>query len=236
MPPSFVSAGGYPCHAVGKHGTAMTKLFIITATIIGLSSLAAKAEDCAPQPYRLQVVIDAPRETVDRTLDSEALGRMLTAKSLPGYVTQGLTQVDYVASYSTEYESQQLGDGKWCSRVGKITVKFGFAARPKIYISSALPVGSCVYNEVMKHEYQHLKIAQDTLSSGRKLLAGGVKEALASGGVIGSSPEAANAQIDRAISKAINRITGGLYAAAKLKNMALDTPQNYARLGKICRR
>ena len=177
----------------------------------------------------------SPHESIDRSQDSRTLSTMLSDSSMPGYVTQGLTRVDYTASYTSEYLSQQSGDGSWCSTVNSVTVDFGFLAPPKIYIASALPEGSCIYNEVMKHEHQHLRIARDTLEAGRKWIAKALKEELSRGGAVGPTSEDANAQIERRINGMVNKITGGLYAASKVKNLALDTPENYARLGKLCR-
>lgn len=211
----------------------MPKHLVLAALLLAPS--AALAADCAARPFRIKVNVILPRETIDRSQDSISLSTMLSDSSMPGYVTQGLTRVDYTASYTSEYLSQQRMDGSWCSTVNNVTVDFGFLAPPKIYIASALPQGSCTYNEVMKHEYQHLSIARDTLEAGRKWIAKALKEELSRGGAVGPTSEAANAQIERRINGMVNKITGGLYAAAKVKNLALDTPENYARLGKLCR-
>jgi hypothetical protein len=160
---------------------------------------------------------------------------MLSERSLPGYITQGLTRVDYTASFTTEYQSRQLQDGNWCSTVNAVTVDFGFRAPPTIYIANGLPEGSCMYNEIMTHEYQHLQIAKDTLEVGRKWITGALKQELSKSGTVGLSAASANAEIEQAIKTIVNKITLGLYATARFKNLALDTPENYARLGKICR-
>lgn len=211
-----------------------TRLALMAALIFApLPALAA--ETCPAVPFDLRVVKVAPTEGIDRSLDSVRLGSMLTASSLPGYVTQGLTQVDYTASYTTEYESRQRPEGRWCSNVRKVTVNFGFVKPPKIYVSSSVPYGGCLYNEVLKHEYQHLAIARETLAAGQKYVERALRQTLSGGGTLGPTPDTANAVIDGAISDVVNRITSGLYTTAKVKNMALDTPANYARLGKACR-
>jgi hypothetical protein len=213
----------------------MPKHLVLAALLLALLPSAALAGDCDARPFRVKVNANSPREVIDRSQDSRSLSRMLSESSMPGYVTQGLTRVDYTASYASEYLSQQRRDGSWCSTVDGVTVDFGFLAAPTIYVSSALPRGSCIYNEVMKHEYQHLRIAQETLEAGRKWITKALKEELSRGGAVGSTSEAANAQIEARIKGMVNKITGGLYATAKARNLALDTPENYARLGKLCR-
>lgn len=213
----------------------MPKHLALAALLLALAPTAALANDCDARPFRVKVNVVSPRETIDRSQDSRTLSTMLSDSSMPGYVTQGLTRVDYSASYTSEYLSQQRRDGSWCSSVSNVTVDFGFLTPPRIYIASALPEGSCIYNEVMKHEYQHLRIAKDTLAAGRKWITNALKEELSRGGAVGPTSEAANAQIERRIKGMVDKITGGLYAAAKVKNLALDTPENYARLGKLCR-
>jgi hypothetical protein len=212
----------------------MPKTLINAALFLALAPAAVLAEECPARPFHLKIDIDAPREVLDHSHDTRALSGMLPERSLPGYVTQGLTKVDYTASYTTEYLSQKREDGSWCSTVDAVTVKFGFLAPPTIYLARSLPEGGCMYNEVKEHEYQHLRIAQDTLEAGRKWIGSALKQQLTQGGAIGPTANAANAEIDAGIKDIVNKITSGLYATARLKNLALDTPENYARLGKVC--
>ncbi|MDW9478946.1 hypothetical protein GOB57_09660 [Sinorhizobium meliloti] len=213
----------------------MSNHLVLAVLILAFSPSAALADGCDAQPFRLKVNVTSPPEVVDRSQDSRSLGTILSDSSLPGYLTQGVTRVDYTASYSTEYLSRRRSDGSWCSTVNNVVVDFGFLAPPSIYIASALPPGSCMYDEVMKHEYEHLRIARETLESGRKWITRALKEELSKKGGVGPTPDAANSQIERRVSGIVNKITSGLYAAARVKNLALDTPENYARLGKACR-
>lgn len=213
----------------------MPKTFIIAALFLAAAPAASlAAQDCPARPFHLKIDIDAPREVLDHSRDTRALSAMLSERSLPGYVTQGLTKVDYTASYTTEYLSQKREDGSWCSTVDSVTVKFGFLAPPTIFLARSLPEGTCIYDEVKKHEYQHLRIAQDTLEAGRKWIASALKQELTKSGAVGPTANAANAELDAGIKNIVNKITGGLYATARFKNLALDTPENYARLGKVC--
>lgn len=207
----------------------------LTILALLVAPAASYAGTCASLPPRLAVDVVAPKERVDRTRSSRELSSMLTDSSLPGYVTQGLTKVDYSASYTSGYRASQRPDGTWCSNVEDITITFGFKTPPTIYIANGLEEGSCVYREVVKHEYQHLAIAHSTLDAGRKWISKAVSDELAKGGEAGISATAANEALENRIRTTVNRITGGLYQTARLKNLALDTPENYARLSRICR-
>jgi hypothetical protein len=213
----------------------MPKCFVLAALLFATVPTTVLAQECPSRPFTLKVNIQAPKETLDRSKDSRSLSAMLSDSSLPGYVTQGLTRVDYSAGYSSEYLSRQRRDGTWCSTVNAVTVDFGFRTPPQIYVASELTEGSCIYREVMKHEYQHLRIAKDTLEAGRKWITKALKEELSKDGAISNTSDAANAMIERRINGIVNKITAGLYQTARFKNLALDTPENYARLGKLCR-
>nr|WP_250807773.1 hypothetical protein [Neorhizobium tomejilense] len=195
---------------------------------------AIAADNCGPEPIDVAVVIYAPGERLDRSLSSDQLGSMQTASMLRGGITQGITAVSYNTSYTTDFVSSQLNDGKWCSRAAKVTVNFGFTEPPVIYLARGLEQGSCLYNEVLGHEYQHLAIARETLAAGQRWLGKGVRDALTGRGAVAPTPDAANSVLDKVILDTVNKITSGLYAAAKMKNLSLDTPANYAKLGKRC--
>lgn len=213
----------------------ISRMFVYAALFGTMAPLGAMAaDDCGPGDTEVLVVVNAPSEKLDRRLSASQLGSMQIAKSLPGGITQGVTAVSYNASYSTDFVSTERSDGLWCSRAAKVTVNFGFSEPPVIYLASGLLEGSCLYGEILAHEYQHLSIARDTLTAGGKWLDQGVRTVVSKGGVVARTPEAANAVIDQEILDTVNRITTGLYAAAKTKNLALDTPQNYAKLGKRC--
>jgi hypothetical protein len=203
--------------------------FLTSAAVSHASSV------CGPRPASITVVPLYYAETIDKSLTSDQLGQFQTAVSIPGAITKGLTVAGYTADYTAEFLSEQLPDGRWCSRVQNVVVNFGFNDVPKIYLSRDLQEGSCYYNAVLAHEYEHLKIAQQVVVSGKQWIEKGIRDYLARGGAISTSPDAANQILDQAMHSITDTITSRLYANARTRNLALDTPENYAKLGKQCR-
>jgi len=208
-------------------------LSILPLALWAISAPAA-ASDCGPGRPEIVVELSLPPETLEHRLDSAALASLNPGSFLPGYTTQGLTKVDYQASYRIEFVSERLPDGRWCSRVGRLAVEFGFTEPPTVFVSSSVPRGGCLYREVLAHEYRHLAIAKETVSAAGSMLRDRLVRLLAGNGVRGNDPDSANAVIDDAVSRAVDDVSSGLYRAAAARNAALDTPSEYALLGKAC--
>jgi hypothetical protein len=103
-----------------------------------------------------------------------------------------------------------------------------------IYIGSEIPVDSCTYREVLAHELRHLKAYQEHLPK----VEAKVRAALAKR--FGNTPLYAPAgQARRLLQREIDTqwmpYIKAEMAQVELVQQAIDTPQEYARLGKVCR-
>jgi hypothetical protein len=204
----------------------------LLAVLILSSPISAFASTCGPKPFEVDVRLAAPRETLDMSLDSAALAKMGNMSMIG--VTQGLTQVEYEISLSTEYEATSTPDSRWCSRARKVTATFGFKSPPKIFLANGLARGSCLYNAVLRHEYQHLAIAKETLTEGKAWIGKAVNDILALGGATGPTAQLASDTLERSLMNHVEMVTKRLYHRAEVRNLSLDTPENYRRLGASC--
>ncbi len=204
----------------------------LLAVLVLSSPVSALASDCGPRPFQVDVRIAAPRETLDMSLDSGTLAKMGNMSMLG--VTQGLTQVEYEVSLVTEYEASPTPDDRWCSRARKVTVTFGFKSPPKIFMANGLTRGSCLYEAVLRHEYQHLEIAKGTLTEGKMWIGKAVNDILALGGATGLTAQLASDTLERSLMNHVEMVTKRLYQRAEVRNLSLDTPENYRRLGASC--
>lgn len=199
------------------------------------ASGAATAEDCGPTPYRLRFDIDAPEARVEHGRSSGELSGMLVARAMPGYVTRGVTSLNYKAGYRADLLTRRMPGGGWCARVVSATVEFGFASPPRIHIDRELRTGSCEYRAVLEHEYEHLRIGHESLAEGRSLMDAELRRLLDAGGVAAPTAEDANRILDERVAEALNEVTKLVYARAAVRNSALDTPESYRRLSEACR-
>jgi hypothetical protein len=103
-----------------------------------------------------------------------------------------------------------------------------------IYIGSEIPAGSCAYREVLAHELRHLKAYQEHLpkveSKVRTALARrfGNRPLYAPGGQ-------ARTLLQREIDTQWMPYIKAEMAQVEIVQARIDSPQEYARLGKVCR-
>lgn len=103
-----------------------------------------------------------------------------------------------------------------------------------VYIASEIPVDSCTYREVLAHEMRHLKAYQEHLpkveTKVRAALARrfGNKPLYAPGGQ-------ARALLQREIDAQWMPYIKAEMAQVEVVQQRIDSPQEYARLGKVCR-
>lgn len=102
-----------------------------------------------------------------------------------------------------------------------------------IYVSREFPPGSCSYQEVLAHEMRHLQTYQEFLPRAEAL----VRARLAArfGGKplyapVGQARSLLQREVDRSWMPYIKREM----EKVELLQAAIDTPQEYARLGKVC--
>lgn len=102
-----------------------------------------------------------------------------------------------------------------------------------VYVSREFPPTSCAYREVLAHEMRHLKTYQDFLPGAEQKLRASL--AARFGGKplyapIGQARALLQREVDRSWMPYIKREM----SRVELLQAAIDTPQEYARLGKVC--
>jgi len=103
-----------------------------------------------------------------------------------------------------------------------------------IYIGNEIPVDSCTYREVLAHELRHLKAYQEHLPKVE------VKVRAALAKRFGNTPlYAPGGQARRLLQREIDTqwmpYIKAEMAQVELVQQRIDSPQEYARLGKVCR-
>jgi hypothetical protein len=102
-----------------------------------------------------------------------------------------------------------------------------------VYVSREFPPNSCSYREVMAHEMRHLKTYQDFLPQAEARVRAALAKRFAGKPLyapIGQAQAALQREIDRSWMPYIKREM----AKVEVLQAAIDTPQEYARLGKVC--
>jgi hypothetical protein len=102
-----------------------------------------------------------------------------------------------------------------------------------IYVSREFPPGSCSYREVLAHEMRHLQTYQDFLPKAEAIVRARLAARFASKPLyapIGQARSLLQREVDRSWMPYIKREM----EKVEVLQAAIDTPQEYARLGKVC--
>jgi len=102
-----------------------------------------------------------------------------------------------------------------------------------VYVSREFPPNSCSYREVMAHEMRHLKTYQDFLPQAEARVRAALAKRFAGKPLYAPSGQA-QASLQREIDRSWMPFIKREMARVELLQAAIDTPQEYARLGKVC--
>ena len=108
-----------------------------------------------------------------------------------------------------------------------------FYAPIVVYVSREFPPGSCSYQEVLAHEMRHLRAYQDFLPKAEAIVRARLAARFAGKPLyapIGQARSLLQREVDRSWMPYIKREL----AKVEVLQAAIDTPQEYARLGKVC--
>lgn len=188
---------------------------------------------CEDTISKTLTVLTAPQATysIDTHLGYRALTAMKGGARANTFVL-GLTRTESrVAMGLSGPMLQDAATGYECV-APQISVKLYYAP-VVIYVSKEFPVGTCAYNEILRHEERHLKAYMDSLPRVENI----VRTALAKRfqdkplyAPKGMARDALAAEMDSGwmpfIKTEMSRV--------EVLQAAIDTPAEYARLGKAC--
>ncbi|HLO75397.1 MAG TPA: hypothetical protein VK196_02950 [Magnetospirillum sp.] len=193
-----------------------------------------------PAPARnptVRVVSQMPRPDYRHSLDRSQIGalaghgRMTSDKS-----HAGLTRTDTSFTVKPILTFQRLGDGTLCASLKEVEANWRMT-RLQVDIASEYRQGSCPYQEVLRHENEHVSIAQSYFTEADR----GLKQdltAFAQGMgafvVRGSPQQAAEDAASRFMRRAEN-VLDRYRRGTTRDNAAIDTPENYRAVSRRCR-
>jgi hypothetical protein len=169
------------------------------------------------------------------TINNQLPTRALTAKAgnIDGRVQTGgltVTQGVYKASLGGPV-LQDPGSGYECI-APRVEIKLTYSP-VLIYVGNEFVPGSCGYNEILAHEQRHRVAYMDNLA--RVELA--VRDALGKrfeGKPLYAPSGTAMSALEHEINGTWFPFIRGEFEKGKAKQAEIDTPEEYARLGKVC--
>ena len=199
-------------------------------------SVAASPCDGEPPP---SVVVNSPRHPIefDRSKGMADLTAMMGNDHLSGagFVTLGITAVDYTTSITSNVQSRRIGSGKWCAYPVNVIVDHGFANPIKVYLAREVREGTCKYAATMDHEMRHVRIHEAglwraILAVDREVAATVRRTMPVSGNTSDEVIRAVNDLISGAVDRAVRQVSSEVQA----ENDAMDTPDAYLAFSRQC--
>lgn len=190
----------------------------------------------------LHVEIDASHPVIDHTKQRVALKNFDIATISPygheqNVHVNGLMRGSITTETKMGIAWQRLSNGEdnchWFNTID-LTLKLS----PTIFIASEIPETTCLYREVLKHEYTHyktdLQIAQDYQAVFQQEIANFMRQT----GVIGPFPAAMQPQAKQELVRrleAVVHIVSERMNADRIRRQALiDTREEYERVVRAC--
>jgi len=217
-----------------KTGAAL--LLAVAAIDVPVGGAAANPCAGAPPP---SVTVNTPRPAAvyDRSKGVDDLAAMMggTHASGTGFITLGVTAVEYAASITTNVQIRRQGAGPWCAYPISVTVDHGFSSAPRIYIARELREGTCKYAATMEHELRHLRIHETGLWRARAAIESAIAALVRRRmPITGGSSDEVTRGVNAAVSEAVESAAKAVAAEVQRENDAMDTHEAYMAFSKMC--
>lgn len=195
---------------------------------------AAAACDSLP-PTQVRVTTDVDRPYIENRYSYLAITRRAAALARPGRSVLGLTEVHLKHELRLRSETEtERPSGRGCLRA---EIEVRLALSPFIiYVGNEFAPSSCAYDEILAHEQRHADTYRRYLAQEAAEL-----EALLTRRFAGPARELSAGQLPWAGKSLQNELTTTLSAFTRdaearveKAQAAIDSPEEYARVGKAC--
>jgi hypothetical protein len=200
-----------------------------------LLPLSAEAGVC-PAPSRLANVAVAPLLPLVQETHSASY-RELSSKMKqalkPGQDTMGLASSRFDVKFHFDFRVLQRS-GQNCYYLSSIEAQFGYDFR-RVQIAREVPEGSCLYDEIRKHEYKHVAVDEAAVRENLSYVHSHLRDFAQSLGVVeAANDEATRRYVETALHGAIKPILAHVSALRSAAQDRVDTPAEYARVERAC--
>jgi hypothetical protein len=197
-----------------------------------LAAGAARAEGCPAGPVRVTLALADPAPVLSAEAGTAALQ---AASGLPRAARLhhlGLTasRVEWGSDIETRWRETPGGT---CARPARIGLRLA-QTEHRIRIASEIPRGGCLWRTVEAHERRHVALNQATLRQAATAMRRAAEAWAPRAEGRGPDVEAAVARLQVGLRQAIEPALASMRAAREAGHAAIDSPEEYARLSRIC--
>jgi len=168
---------------------------------------------------------------VDNAYSFHGLTR-LKGDRAPGTYVLGLTRAE--ASVSIGVKGRMLSDPATGYECVAPRLEVNLTYLPiVVYVGREFAPGTCAYKEILAHEMRHLNTYMDFLPRAEKVVRAALEKRFAGKPLYAPAGQARNL-LQREIDTGWMTFIKNEMAKVEKLQAAIDTPQEYARIGKVC--
>lgn len=210
--------------------------FIIAAGFAATSNDAAAAGCRAPRDagdFEANVEIDVSEPNVSNDLSKAELG----SSNTHGRKSQvlGTTQSGLELRWSISYRVRNWKNA-YCFWVARADVEISYH-QLDINIASEYEPGSCEYDAVLDHEYEHVEVAQKIMRPySQRITAALTSLAIptAHQPSVANSPEDAREEVEAVFRQTLTPVREKINRALEVNQAVVDSKENYRRTWRRC--
>ena len=210
-------------------------LFLVALFLAGLSPARADACGGSIPPPTLTVRTDARPPTQDHSRGVASLSgddRLAVPRGLENFrYAVGVTAADATGHTEWDMQGQALPDGRQCWWISQAKIVATVSTR--VFIAKEIPRGSCLWNEVVKHEAKHVRLDQQLFPQMSGLIRPKVLAAI-SHSVVARSQAEARTLLGSLLSQATRQAVAEFQQARDAAQLRIDTAAEYGRPNKVC--
>lgn len=199
----------------------------------------ARAETCPPGKAAadVQIVTDLPSPSYRHELTRPRIGALSGAGHMSSDRRHaGLTQTKTAFSVKPTLEFQRLPSGRVCASLRQVVVSWRMT-QLLVDVAVEYRPGSCPYTEILRHENQHVAIAQRGFQAADQALRRqlGDMARRTQPFVIRGTPQQAAQEVAARFLATAEPVLDTYRRDTGRENAAIDTPESYRAVGARCR-
>lgn len=189
----------------------------------------------AARPPALTVVSDLPPPNYRHALTRQQISAM-TGRGSMDHSHAGLTKAQSGISLKPVLAFQRMADGSVCATLQQVEVTWRMV-QLQVDIAVEYRPGSCAYGEIVRHENQHVAIAQRAFAAADRALRQEFAQVVRGFPpfMLHTTPQQAANEVAARLMAAARPIIDRYDRDSSRENAAIDTPESYRQVSARCR-
>ncbi len=212
-----------------------------TALMLALTTLPSGAHALrCPQPAdtRVRVTVHTSYSGIDyrHDLDRAALTNFASGMAITSHGGNilGLTVSRYSLQMETHQQYVQADNGMSCMWIRQVDATLSVPDMT-IFVAANYRQGTCQYNAVLEHEYEHVRLTRGLLPGAAKRLEGELRRQLSRiNPIVSRNPNSGARVAQDAVQRAMAEFMKRLEVERNRANAAIDTAHSYRRVAARC--